>query len=487
MSLMSSRYAAMVAGLLAAASLPLYSCGGEMEDEATQDALARGYWRLQNYETSFARRCVASGGVNGGLVGAAICNGLSENQGYTFDATTTKRNWLKSQTTGPAKCLAATTAGTVVNAVCTESVASQQWTRAFITGTSRAIYSNGGKCLTMATDGVLSIAPCVIGSRKQEWLQGSDQTLFEALNGGIVQLTDVPTMPPDVVVPATAGTIAYTQQAISKWELTYIKFQPTRVLYESRGIVIVGRDQWGAPRYYFRGLHINDPRTPADIHHTWTSALPVGSLFIDANIINGVPKNTVFNGIPNNTAHATALALLLRDVKASLPVAAVAAPLPTAIKPTADIIKQLTADDVVTATLEVGAVLLEVAGCPVCAIIVGGIPLLKKVFPDNPKGGTPNCGSEKRNVNGGSGQCEIQNRPVQCNLVQTTNSCAVQNSHALPSTESHGRTFCTTPLPTGPGLSCSKHRIAPESPLCDVDCVQTHTECEWAWCQIPPK
>jgi hypothetical protein len=109
----------MVTALLTASALPLFSCGGEMEDEASQDALAPGSWRLQNYETSFARRCVVSAGVAGGQVGAAICNGLAESQGYTFDATTTKRNWLKSQTTGAAKCLAATAAGTVVNAVCT--------------------------------------------------------------------------------------------------------------------------------------------------------------------------------------------------------------------------------------------------------------------------------------------------------------------------------------------------------------------------------
>ena len=50
-----------------------------------------------------------------------------------------------------------TAAESALDLVRTESTANQTWSRLQITGTSRFIYTNAGKCLTMPTDGVLSV------------------------------------------------------------------------------------------------------------------------------------------------------------------------------------------------------------------------------------------------------------------------------------------------------------------------------------------
>ncbi|MFO0722624.1 MAG: hypothetical protein U1E65_02495 [Myxococcota bacterium] len=486
--------------ILFAGTSPVLGCGGEGEGEDVQASVQPGYWRLQNTEAMFARRCVASGGVNAAVVGGAICSGLAENQGYTYDFAPTHL-WLKTQGTGPAKCLAVNSAGALVNAVCAASTANQAWTRLQITGTARFTFANAGKCLSMVTDGALSVATCVPGQRNQEWIQGNDPTLVEALAGGGLNSHDVPTGAPDVVVPATAGTIAYTQNAITHWDLTYIKYQPTNVSFESRGIVAVGRDQWGAPRYYVRTLHIDDPRTPNDIHHTFTSILPDGTQtpqVLDINIVNGQPKTTVVNNVPSATAHSTAVAVLLRDVQAFraasgfapvTPPSAAAFAQAAGVRPIQDLVTQLAVSDIPGIVLSALDVLVVELGCPICGGIIATIPLIRKLFPDNPPGGTPTCGSKTTEVKGDTGQCVVTGRPAECPLppVKTNNSCAVQNAHALPSTESHGQDFCTVKLPTGPGLSCSKSPIPPSNVLCHIDCVQTHASCGWAWCQIPPK
>lgn len=491
--------------LVLTAALAL-GCGGAPEDEDIQQAFQPSYLRLQNTEATFARRCVVSGGANGAVVGGAICNNLNENQGYLYDATSLKRNWLKTQGTGPAKCLAVTAANTLVNAVCTESTANQTWTKLQITGTSRFTYANAGKCLTMATDGVLSVATCTPGARTQEWVQGNDQTLNEVLPGGELISPDIPTGKPDVVVPATAGTIAYTEGAFTTWELTYIKYQPTNVFFESRGIVVVARDQFGAARFYTRALHINDPRTPKDIHHTYRTLLTFGSASlqqIDVNMVNGQPKATVVNNIPNVTAHSTAIALLLRDVQAYraahgygpvTPLSAAGAVARAAVpRPVQDVATDLTVSDITTAALTALDIIVVEAGCPLCGAIIATIPLLRKVFPDNPPGGTPNCGSRKTTVDGDTGQCTAHPIP-ECPACggtgqpKCTNSCAVQNSHSLPTTSSHGGPIaCSTVIAPHPGRTCTKSPIPPANTMCWLDCTQTHSECQWAWCQIPPK
>lgn len=481
------------------------SCGGAPEDEDIQQAFQPSYWRLQNAEATFARRCVVSGGANGAVVGGAICNNLNENQGYLYDATSLKRNWLKTQGTGPAKCLAVTPASTLVNAVCTESTANQTWTRLQITGTPRVSYANAGKCLTMATDGVLSVATCTPGDSKQEWTQGNDQTLNEVLSGGELNWPDIPTQAPDLVVPATAGTIAYTQSAISKWDLTYIKYQPTNVFFESRGIVVVGRDQWNAPRYYARYLAISDPRTPKDIHHTFRSLLSQGSASlqqIDVNIVNGAPKSTVINNVPNVTSHSTAIALALRDIAAyraaqgfttATALSAQPQSVGTGILFIANMVSALASDSLTDKVTGAAALVVAELGCPVCGAFIILTNLGRKTYLDNMPNGTPNCGTTTTKVDGGTDQCTAHPIP-QCppcggtGQPKCTSSCAVQNSHALPTTSSHGGPIaCAAIIPPHPGQTCTKSPIPPSNTACWIDCTQTHSECQWAWCQIPPK
>ncbi|MFO0724338.1 MAG: RICIN domain-containing protein [Myxococcota bacterium] len=491
------RYAFTLTMLLAAA------CGAAPEDEDVQQAFAPGAWRLQNTEATFARRCVVSAGTSGAVVGGGICNNQNENQGYTYDTTSLKKNWLRTQGTGPAKCLAVTAANTLVNAVCTESTANQTWSRLQITGTSRFIYTNAGKCLTMPTDGVLSVATCTPGTRNQEWVQGNDLTLNEILNNGPIGSTDVPTGPPDVVVPATAGTIAYTGGAITNWDLTYIKYQPTNVFFESRGIVVVGRDQWNAPRFYALSLAIDDPRTPKDIHHTMKTILPdtQAPQFIDINIVNGAPKTKPSNNIPNVTSHSTAVALAIRDIAAYRtahgfgPAAAArsAAAAGVISLPFANFVTALASDSLVDKVVAVDALALELLGCPECAAFVLLTHVGRKLFPDNPPNGTPTCASQTINVDGGTDQC-VAHPPPACPPCGGTgqpaciNSCAVQNSHGLPTTTTHGGPIpCSQVIAPHPGLSCSKSPIPPSNTSCWLDCTQTHSTCGWAWCRIPPK
>lgn len=457
------------------------SCGGPGPDDGSvEQAFRTGYSRFQSGAAAIVRRCIESGGATGAVVSAKLCSNFREEQGFVYDSA---KQWIKGQATGPAKCLAANPAGRVINAVCTDGVAAQRWVKVAVGNTGLSRFTSGGKCLQLSETGALSVAACAPSDLAQQWRLINDVTLDEALTAGPLGSSNIPTGAPDVVVPATPDTITFTDHAITRWELSYIKFQPARVPYEISGIVVVGRDEYDAPRAYFRATHTFDPaKLRTDVHHTWTVVLPgstQNTKTLDVLITGGAATRTIANGVAGSTAHATMLALLLRDIAAT----SVAR---SPIKDAADIVKSAaTTDGAALLIVEIGSTLLAPV-CWQCTVIANLIPLARKAFPDNPPGGTNGCFSGVTNVRGGSAQCVLENRPSACPADPAdapNTSCGVQNTHPAASTTSHSRVGCSTPVPTGPGLSCTKSPVPPGKVLCDIDCVQTHTECEWVWCK----
>lgn len=454
-----------------------FACGGEEpEDDVSDQAFRTGYSRLQSADTSLLNQCVVSVGTSGMAVNAVPCSNLTEEQGFQLDPS----KHLRGQTTGPAKCLAVNPGGRVISAVCADGVASQTWAKVPIVGTALAQYTSGGKCLTLAPTGALTVQVCQAGSLRQRWRSVTDPTLDELLSNGVLNSPDVPTGPADVVIPATPGTLAVTDRAITHWELTYIKYQPTNIPYETLGVVAVGRDEYEGARFYFRSLHIYDPATlNQQVHHSWKVMLVEARSprILEVDIVNKVATRPVVNSIANVTAYNTAIALLLRDIAASQT--------PRAIKPTSDVVKAVaTTDGAALLIVEIGSILLAPV-CWQCTVVANAIPLLRKAFPANPAGGTEGCGSDVLTVAGGAGQCVLQNRPAMCPLdpnERPLTKCAVQTTHPGETTSTHSRVSCSVKLPTGPGLSCTKSPVPPGRVLCDIDCTQTHTECAWAWC-----
>jgi hypothetical protein len=181
--------------------------------------------------------------------------------------------------------------------------------------------------------------------------------------------------------------------------------------------------------------------------------------------------------------------LLLRDVAASSPTTAVAAPAAGSSGLVQEIIKQVVTYDG-TWGLEEGLSLLGTVVEGPAAVFVTlsglqGLLINENGKPGDPSGGSPGCASGDYKVTGGADQCELVNRPATCPLKPTEfYSCSLQNTHALPSVESHSAYWlCASPITPTPGRTCTKSRMSKDSPYCYVDCVQTYTSCSWAWCR----
>lgn len=209
----------------ALAAVMIGGCGGPVDEDSTEQAFAASASRLQNQEAQFLRRCLSVTGDEGTRVRTAICSQLDENQGIIYAAGSTKQ-WLQGQTTGRAKCLAVTAVGNIIHAVCAENTASQRWVKVPHSDRFSYTYQNAGRCLTLNASGALSAASCDSESLAQRWRTGVDRTLDEVFSYGVVSSADVPTQAPDLTIPATQETIDYTGGAITRWEATYISFQP---------------------------------------------------------------------------------------------------------------------------------------------------------------------------------------------------------------------------------------------------------------------
>lgn len=469
------------------------ACGPDEADEVSAAVFKSGYQRFQSDEAAFLRRCVTSKGNPGTRVAAAVCSELDEGQGFKYDSTTTRRLWIVGQTTGAAKCLAATAAGTVVAAACAENAPAMQWTRGAVVNT-KSTFSNAGKCLTLAPNGALTVAPCVAGARRQLWGPSSDATLIEALGNGALETTDVPTVPPDLVIPASAETFAETEGIITHWDLTYIKYMPAHLAYASIGILAVARDEFNGPLFLFRSLHIYDPTKPQDVDSTWIAQLPLtttGNQSIRARSEGGAVKGTITNTMRGMTAHMTALAMLRRDVQA-FQASRVA---PRAATDTADVLSKLFVSDYAPTPLqaiEIGGVIIagSGAGAPAVAIMIAG-PLLAKTFPDNPpknpdsrsnpECSMPSCASRWVQTDGSD--CG----PRYSGCGPSFYECGVQASHPLLPIPGSFKDSCAKIIPAHPGYSCSKHPLNKAHTWCQFDCLQQRTDCLWNWCLLPSK
>ncbi|MBS2016495.1 MAG: hypothetical protein JST00_26660 [Deltaproteobacteria bacterium] len=484
-------------------------CATEVEDEpdepiaTTTSALAAGYQRLQNANASFIYRCLVASGVAGAQVPARTCTLQDENQGFKWDKTAS-RQWIISQTTGKAKCLTRTAANDVVLQPCVENQSSQKWARTVTTTPAWSRYtfkSDNGGCLALNEAGDTRVAPCD-GTRDQQWTQPSDGTdvpLLESLSGGPLNAREAQpgALVGEISIPASGVTKAATGGVVQRWTLYPIYYRPKGIDYESAGMIMIGRDGFGAARTLFKVLRTRHPSVPNDFVSEWRAIPADGNqaqLFRTATVEAG-KLTAVYQGrIAFESRVATAIALLVRDLEAwAKPTAraAAAAPKPAAI---IDAVVAAVADGELTATdaLDLASLIPVVGIFPaIASAYIQGNPMNGK--PGDASGGSPNCGFTEHSPSSGwpgADTCR-DHPPLHCTSSDPQKpsvwSCFPQSVKNVTSAPWITPWNACSRFKPGIGMKCTLYDRLTETSmdLCKYRCTQDTSFCDWAWCRKP--
>lgn len=258
------------------------ACGGPEEleqNDETEEALQSGYLLLQNAQALFVERCLTAPGQAAVPAVAALCDRNRADQGFLYDLST-NRHWIKSQTTGPGKCL--TVSGTkVLLQPCVDAAANQAWTRTIVTTSPvlLAQYQFGSGCLTLQGDGTTAVVACS-GAKNQLWSLGLPNTLGVSLATGALTTTLYPVVMQEVAtVQASAQTIAETQGRIQRWKIHPIAYQPKGVAQQNVGVIVTGHDTNDVARTYASAQIVRNTAQPNDFHALWRVSIGATGFF----------------------------------------------------------------------------------------------------------------------------------------------------------------------------------------------------------------
>ncbi|MFO0722623.1 MAG: ricin-type beta-trefoil lectin domain protein [Myxococcota bacterium] len=298
----------------------LGACGGPEDLEDTEDALASGAFLFQNSQALFVERCLVAPGQAGVAATAAVCDRNRADEGFFYETTVTRR-WLRSQTTGPGRCL--TVSGTkVLLQPCVESAANQAFARNVISTSPvfLAQYQNGSACLALGADATTSMVACNTTAKNQLWTQAIPNTLGVALNTGPLNplIPAVSQVIQEVAtVKASAQTIAETQGRIQRWKIHPIAYQPKGVAQQNAGLIITGHDINDAARSFISGQAVRNTAQANDFHAQWRVIIG-GTNYISPEVVyvgGAVTKST--GQAPDSWTDAmTLVAMLRRDLLA---------------------------------------------------------------------------------------------------------------------------------------------------------------------------
>lgn len=291
------------------------ACGGGEEFEDSEDALAPGYTTLQSSQTLLVERCLTAPGNAGAPLAAAVCDKNRADQGYFYDATAT-RHWLKSQTTGPGKCV--TVSGTkLLLQPCVDNAANQAFTQVIAQTSPIGLYryEHGTACLTLGADGATSMAACNPAAKSQLWAKALSNTLGVSLSTGPLNtaFTFVPAIIQEVAtVKASPATIAETQGRIQRWKIHPIAYQPKGVPQQNTGLIVTGHDINDVARTYLSAQTVRNTAQPNDFHALYRVILGSTMYFPGELVYVGGAVTKAIGPVMDTITDATTLGAMIR-------------------------------------------------------------------------------------------------------------------------------------------------------------------------------